>query len=181
MIELDSQTTLKSGLFRCCEARHNDLVTLQRDIARSHLETLIERLIDIEKAVPDPDGDFFIPSQGAGFFARVDGDDVPLIRLFSVIAKNVPSTTGLLEEINKINTQLSFLRAMHIGEQILFEGEMLAMRADLEDFRSICQRIAHASDHFGPRLIEQFGGQPFFETTKTPEYATPAPVIPGYI
>lgn len=63
----------------------------------------------------------------------------------------------------------------------MIEGELLAMTADLEDFRVICQRVAQASDHFGPQVIERFGGKPLFEQTKTPEYSTPAPLIPGYL
>lgn len=160
---------------------HNSWMALQRDIARSHLETLIERLTGVDKALPDADGDYFIPTQSAGFFARVDGDDAPVIRLFSVIATDVAPSPELFEAVNSMNTKLSFLRAMHVSEQVLIEGEVLALRADLEDFRSICQRVAHASDHFGPQVIEQFGGKALFDESKSPDYTTPDPPVPGYL
>ena len=49
---------------------------LNNDIARSHLETLIERISGVEKATPDEQGNYFIKTESAGFFARVDGDVV---------------------------------------------------------------------------------------------------------
>lgn len=156
-------------------------MALQKDIARSHLETLIERFTGMEKALPDQEGDYFIPTQSAGFFARVDGEDLPVIRLYSIIAADLPPSPELFEALNEINTQLVLLRAMHLSQQVLIEGEVPALRADLEDFRSILQRVAHASDYFGPQVIEQFGGKSLFEASKAPEYTTPEPLIPGYL
>jgi hypothetical protein len=156
-------------------------VGLNNDIARSHLETLIERITGIEKAAPAESGDYFIKTENAGFFARVDGDDVPVIRVFSVVAKDVEKTPELLESLNEINGSLTFVRTMWMGKQVLVEGEALALSTDVSEFSQICQTVAMASDHFGPKIVAAHGGKPFFEQTKEPEYEAPRPDQPGYL
>lgn len=154
---------------------------LQNQIATSHLETLIENMTGTAKATPDRDGDYFIPTRGAGFFARVGGDEPPIIRLFSVMADEVPPSPELYEALNGINTQLSFLRAMHVRGQVMIEGELLALTAHPTDFGGVCGRIAHASDHFGPLVTERFGGTSLFERSKTADYSPDRPEVPGYL
>jgi hypothetical protein len=156
-------------------------VGLQQDIARSHLETLIERIAGIEKAVPDQDGDYFIRTEKAGFFARVDGEDPPVIRVFSIVANEIDKSPDLLDSLNEINTQLSFLRSMWIRQQVLIEGETLALTTGMAEFAEICRRVASATDYFGPGLIGRFGGQSFFEDTKKVDYAPEPPASPGYL
>jgi hypothetical protein len=156
-------------------------VGLNNDIARSHLETLIERVANIEKAAPDADGDYFVKTENAGFYARVDGEDVPVIRVFSVVAKEIAKSPELLEQLNEINSSLSFVRTMWLAEQVLFGGESLALSTDVNDFSQLCRTVAMASDHFGPRIVQQHGGKPFFEQTKEPEYVRPQADQPGYL
>ncbi|MEY3619165.1 MAG: hypothetical protein RL726_1863, partial [Actinomycetota bacterium] len=48
-------------------------MSLQTDIAASHLETLIERLTGVHKAVPDAEGDYSVHLRGATFMTRIDG------------------------------------------------------------------------------------------------------------
>jgi len=48
-------------------------MTQQLDVAISHLETMVERVTNSDKAIPDQDGDYFIETEYGGFFARVDG------------------------------------------------------------------------------------------------------------
>jgi hypothetical protein len=160
---------------------NNAEMSLQRSIASSHLETLIEQLTGVPKAQPDEDGDYYIPTQGSGFFARVEGDEPPVFRLFSVIAAEVDSCSELFEAINDINTHLSFLRAMYVRDQVLIEGDLLALTSTPQDFKEVCVRIAQASDHFSPTLLERFGGRPLFEETKSADYTEPAPHLPGYL
>ncbi|MEY4371706.1 MAG: hypothetical protein RL219_475 [Actinomycetota bacterium] len=156
-------------------------MTLQLDIARSHLETMIERLTNIPKATADDDGDYMVPAEHARFFARVDGEDQPVIRVFSVIASNVTKTPDLLDAINSINSHLAFLRTMWINGQVLMEADLIAFSADTASFADSCRRVAIASDHFGPELIAKFGGEPQFERSKEPGYAPEKPAYFGYL
>ncbi len=156
-------------------------MSLQHRIARSHLESLIEELTGIPKAEPDRDDDYFISTQSSGFFARVEGGEPATFRLFAVVVAEVEATAGLFEAINEINTRLNFLRAMYVNEQVLIEGDLLAMTASPQDFLEVCRRVAHASDHFGPDLLTRFGGRPFFEQSKGQDYSPPTPHLPGYL
>ena len=154
---------------------------LNNDIARSHLETLIERISGLDKASADEQGNYFIKTESAGFFARVDGDDVPVIRVFSVVAKEIDKTPELLEKLNEINGALSFVRTSWMGNQVLIGGESLAMSTDVTEFSQVCRTVAMASDHFGPQLVAAHGGKPFFEQTKDPDYAPADAEHPGYL
>lgn len=142
---------------------------------------MIERITGVEKALPDRDGDYLIKTQSAGFFARVDGADSPIIRLFSIVVDGVAGSPALFEALNAINTQLAFLRAMWVRDQILIEGELLALSAELADFDEVCRRVAFATDRFGPELIARHGGKPFFEATKQEDYDPHPPSHPGYL
>jgi len=111
----------------------------------------------------------------------VDGDDVPVIRVFSVVAKEIEKTPELLEQLNEINGALSFVRTSWMGNQVLIGGESLAMSTDADEFSQVCRTVAMASDHFGPQLVQAHGGKPFFEQTKDAEYVAPDPDHPGYL
>jgi hypothetical protein len=156
-------------------------VGLNNDIARSHLETLLERISGQEKAVPDAQGQYFVRTEGAGFFARVEGEDVPVIRVFSVVAKDVAKSPELLESLNEINGALSFVRTMWSAGQVMIEGESIALSTDLSEFTQICRTVAMASDHFGPQIVQQHGGKPFFEESKEASYEPLEPKHPGYL
>jgi len=156
-------------------------MSLQLDIARSHLETLVERISGAERAIPDADGDYLVSTEHARFYARVDGDQQPVIRVFSVIAKDVTKSPELLDALNSINMHLTFLRTFWVNGQLLMEADLFAMAADTAGFAEACRRVASASDHFGPGLIESFGGVPMFEASKEAGYAPSPPNHFGYL
>jgi len=61
-------------------------MSLPLDIARSHLETLIERLTRSDKAVPDKQGDYLVVTEHAQFFARVDGPEQQVLMEADLLA-----------------------------------------------------------------------------------------------
>lgn len=156
-------------------------MSLPLDIARSHLETLVERIVGIPKAVPDRDGDYLVTVEGASFYARVDGDRQPVIRLFSVVLAGVEMSSELLFSVNAINAELLFLRAVVYGGQVMIEGERTAADTATGDFLELCRRVAHATDRFGAELAAEFSGEARFEASKTSTYAPPSPEFPGYL
>ena len=160
---------------------HTDSVGLQRDIATSHLETLIENITGLEKAKARPDGSYFIETNHAPVEVTVLGEDAPFFRLFSVVAANIAPSPELFETLNEINQRLTFLRTLHIDDRVLIAGELMALTADPPDFRSLFDSIADASAFFGPRIIEQFGGTSPFEQSKDPGHSTPQPQVNGYL
>ena len=145
-------------------------MSLQTDIAMSHLETLIENLTGVTKAAPDSEGDYSLHIKGATFWARIDGDDQPICRVYAIISDQVAKVPELLDVLNTINSRLIFLRALWVNGQILMEGNCLALTMDIEDFNLLCQNIASAVDTFGDRLVGEFGGVPCFKESKDSSY-----------
>ncbi len=150
--------------------RHNRTVSLQNEIAASHLETLIERLTGVHKATPDAEGDYSVHLRGATFMSRVDGDDTPVCRVYAIISDGVEKTTELLEALNAINTRLTYLRIIWVRNQILLEGNHLALTMDETEFTAICNDIANAANAFGDALVTDFGGTARFKESQDSDY-----------
>ena len=145
-------------------------MSLQTDIAKSHLETLIENLTGVVKAAPDIEGDYAVRLNGATFWARIDGNDQPICRVYAIISDQVVKSAELLDALNSINSRLIFLRALWVNGQILMEGNCLALTMDVEDFNLLCQNIATAVDTFGDHLVSEFGGVAQFRESKDSSY-----------
>lgn len=150
--------------------RHNRRMSLQTEIAASHLETLIERLTGVHKATPDAEGDYSVHFRGATFMSRIDGGETPICRVYAIISDGVEKTTELLEALNAINSRLTFLRIIWVHNQILLEGNHLALTMDEAEFTAICDDIAGAANAFGDRLVADFGGTSRFKEYQGSEY-----------
>ena len=157
-------------------------MTQQLDVAISHLETMVERVTNSDKAIPDQDGDYFIETEHGGFFARVDGGETPILRVFTIISKDIDCSADLLTELNEFNRRLTFSRVIWVGDQVLMETNAIALETSTNEFNTMCLEVARASDFLGPRILEEFGGVAFFSQTREPDQAPPAPPDwPGYI
>ena len=51
----------------------------------AYLESVIEQLTGIEKAEPDHEGDYSVELGGARYWARVDGTDPAIVRVYSTV------------------------------------------------------------------------------------------------
>jgi hypothetical protein len=145
-------------------------VSLQTDIAESHLETLIERLTGVHKATPDAEGDYSVDLRGATFMTRIDGDDTPICRIYVIISDGVEKTSELLDALNAINKRLIYLRIIWVQSQILLEGNHLALTMDETEFTAICNDITNAANAFGDALVADFGGTARFKASQDSSY-----------
>lgn len=144
------------------------------EMVRSHVETLIERLTDSpNKATVDDDGDYPLQYRKAKYYVRVAKPQKPVVQVFSVAVADVELSDGLARALNEINCDLSFCRTFWVRGQVLFESEHLGESIGESDFNECVQNVAAASDYFGPRLAEGFGGQLVFEESKEPDYQPP--------
>jgi hypothetical protein len=149
-------------------------ITLSRDMVTSHVETLIERITGVDKAVSDHDGDYPVRYKDALYYVRVAGNDArPIVRVFSTVVADVEPSPDLYEAVNDINTRLGFCRCFWVNGQVLIETEHLGMTIKTEDFLELAENVASASDHFGPKLIERFGGKLAFDDSKGDAYVEP--------
>ncbi len=142
-------------------------------MVRSHVETLIEQLTGVDKAVPDHDGDYPIRYRSALYYVRVVNDRVPVVQVFSVAVSDIDCSDPLLLALNEVNAQLHFCRIFWVRRQVLIESEHLGMTLEEDDFRECAAAVAAASDHFAPLLVDQFGGKRAFEDEKTDTYEPP--------
>lgn len=143
---------------------------LRADMVQAYVIDLLERLTG-GTVTPDADGDLPVHYQGGAFFVRVVGNDGnPLVQVFAVAVAGLAPSPGLYEALNGINTQLQFARAFHVQEQVLIESEMFGADVNPANFEHACRYVAGATDAFGKRLVESFGGRPFFEERKTEAY-----------
>jgi hypothetical protein len=94
------------------------------DIVTSHVETLIERVVGVEKAMPDDDGDYPVRHRDAVCFVRVTGpEEQPVVRVFSHVVSNVEASPEVYETINEVNTRLSFCRCFLIEDRVYIETD----------------------------------------------------------
>src|SRR4051794_31306308 len=153
-------------------------INLSRDMVTSHVETLIERITGVDKAAADHDGDYPVRYKGALYYVRVAGDDArPIVRVFSTAVTDVEANADLYETVNDINTRIGFCRCFWVSGQVLIEAEHLGMTIRTEDLFELADNVASASDFFGPKLVERFGGKLAFDDSKGDEYVDPP--IPG--
>lgn len=137
----------------------------------SYVRDLIHELTGT-RPEPDADGDLPVSFKGADFYVRVVGQDA-VVQVFSVVLADVDADPELAVVLNAINTDLKFARIFHVAGQVLVEIDIWADDVDSVNFGDACFRIAAASDYFGHRLHEVFGGTMRFEESKTEEYAEP--------
>jgi len=145
---------------------------MRPDPAYAYLRDLAERATST-RPEPDHDGDLPIHIHGALFYARVVGDPNAWIQVFAVAIAGIPETPDLALALNDINRQIRFARAIHVAEQVLFEAEIWADDLNPANFTHACRNIARATDAFGYRLVEAFGGEPVFDRSKDTGYASP--------
>ena len=142
----------------------------------SHVETLIERVTGIEKAVPDGDGDYAVRLQDVVYYVRILGaGDQPLVQIFSPVVCDVTATAELFEAVNEVNTRLGFLRCVFNDNRVVVEIEHLGTTLRTEDFREVSKHIVGSSAFFGPMFQERFGGTlPYSAGLAEDEPPTPA-------
>ena len=145
---------------------------MRPDVVFAYVRDLLERMTGI-RPEQDSDGDLPVELEGAQFFVRVVGEHDPWVQVFAIALADVPSSPGLLERLNEINSQLRFARTFHVAGQVLIETEIWADDVNPANFIHACKNIAGAADAYGERLQGDFGGRLRFEESKTHEYQPP--------
>ena len=143
-------------------------MSLEREI--SLFESLLESIAEGE-VTRDPDGDYVLNYGGACFYARVIGEVHPIVQLFSVVATDVPAIPDLLSYINDANCQVTFVRTLHVLNQVLVEADMLVSELSATSFHTLCRHIATVSDEIGNGLVDIFDAKPRWQLGKKKDYA----------
>jgi hypothetical protein len=144
------------------------MMSLEREVAI--FESLLGTISEGE-VTRDPDGDYVLNYGGACFYARLIGEVHPIVQLFSVVATDIPAIPDLLVYINDVNCRISFVRTLHVLNQVLVEADFLASELSATLFHTVCRHIAEVSDEIGEGLVEIFDAKPRWQLGKQKNYA----------
>ncbi|MCW2779116.1 MAG: hypothetical protein JWN17_2841, partial [Frankiales bacterium] len=129
------------------------------DVVQSHLEVLMEQLLETEDLQVDDDGDIGVEHASAVWWARVrPRAGAPHIEVFSVAVTDVAPDPGLLEALNDLNGRLSHCRAFHADRKVVVAGELVGEWATLDDLVCLSGEVSSTAHREGPLLVKTFGG-----------------------
>jgi hypothetical protein len=135
------------------------VVTVDPTLSARVTSLLADYLQDDEGDAPDPlDAPVSIRSGTALVLVRLVDADPPLVRVFSPLLRDVPSSADLLAELNEINSHLGFLRVFWRDNTVFAAAELLATCVDATNLSHACDGIAELSDYYDERLSHRFGG-----------------------
>jgi Putative bacterial sensory transduction regulator len=146
---------------------------VRADMVRAYVESLLERLTGSDKSVPDDDGDYPVRYRNALYYVRLVGNEDPIIQVFSIAVADVPTSAELLEEINRINSEVRFCRVFWVRGQVLVEVDLIGGTIVPETFNDACLAVATVTDNVAPGLAAAFGGRLAFDEQKTGPVETP--------
>ena len=153
---------------------------MRSDMVRAYVESLLERLTGIDKAVPDHDGDYPVRYRDALYYVRLIGEKDPVVQVFATAVADIEATPELLSRLNDVNSQIRFARVFWVRGQVLVESDLVGQSLDGAEFDSACTAVATITDHFAPLIAEEFGGRTAFADEKddAAKDATPAEKLP---
>jgi hypothetical protein len=146
---------------------------VKADMVRAYVETLLERLTGQDRVESDNDGDYPVRFRSALYYVRLIGDVDPVLQVFATAVAGVEPTPALYERLNVINTNIRFARAFFVRGQVLVESDLVGQTVDKEEFEEACNAVATITDHYGPRLAEEFGGTTAFADEKSEDVPVP--------
>ena len=128
-------------------------------VIQSHLETLMQEILEVEELYVDDNGDVDVRTKVAGYTARIcPSCDAPHIEVFSVLVRDIPADPGLYEALNDLNRGMSHARFFWANDCVILAGELLGRSADEDSLRCLCNEVAAMADEHAPRLAGIFGG-----------------------
>ncbi|MGB2970518.1 MAG: YbjN domain-containing protein [Candidatus Nanopelagicales bacterium] len=143
---------------------------MRTDMVESYVRDLVERMTGT-RPESDEDGDLRFEFGKALFFIRVINPGDAIVQVFSNAVAELESTPALDTALNEINSAIQFARIFHVRGQVLIESEIWGSDVNPANLAYACSNIASATDAYGPKLVETFGGVAVFEESKQPEYS----------
>lgn len=128
--------------------------------ARQRLEHLLRDWLGTDELHQDEDGDYPIRlPDGTRLFVRLDAGRQPMVRIFSVLAQEVPSSLELLEELNELNVSTPGVKAVHWRGSVMAEVELVAETLDPPELSTALWQVARTAQHYWPMLESYFGSR----------------------
>jgi hypothetical protein len=141
-------------------------ITPSLETLRPLVEGALRKLLNLPQITYDDDGDIPIRFGSAMVYLRMVDGRPPSVRLFSPVLWNIPSSAGLLDAINEINTRIRFGRVTWTGREVMASIEIPVFHLSAEDIGFACLQLGNVSDHFDGELQQRFGGSTMFESSR---------------
>jgi hypothetical protein len=141
-----------------------------------HLRALVDAaLFPLFGSTPekDEDGDIPVPCGSSLVFVRVE-QDVPIVRLFSVVVEGVTDMQRAAFEVNVLNRDVRFLKFVLAGDRVLAHAQLPAWPFVPEHLRTMLTGMSQRIDDVDDDLVARVGGRRAFEPDDTPGAETVA-------
>ena len=130
---------------------------MRLDMARTHVESLLENFLGQQKVEPDVDGDYLLRFRSAAYYVRVVDAERPVVQVFSIAPGEVAATPELLDELHVVNADIRFARIFHVRDQVLVETDIMAEALDPAGFESAGRGVASITDYLAAGLNQRYG------------------------
>ena len=129
------------------------------DLARSHIERCLQDVWDVDRVLPDADGDYCFRIGTASCYFGLDGAEPLLVKAVACAVMNVKKSAKLLDEINAINQRCRTAHLYWSNGNVLVEQSMFAETVDRSALFLAGQSVGHIADDVGQMIATVFGGR----------------------
>jgi len=129
------------------------------DLARSHIERCLQDVWDVDRVVPDADGDYCYRIGTAACYFGLDGHEPVLVKAVACAVLGVKKSAKLLDEINAINQRCRSAHVYWDNGTVLVEQSLFAETVDRASLSHAGQSVGHIADDIGQMIVAVFGGR----------------------
>lgn len=133
------------------------------DTTRPGIERRIREFLGVDALVADGDGDIPMRRGRTLFYFRLLDGRPPLVRVFSVVAEQVPPSPQLFELLNDVNAENLLVRFFWAGGDVLVVRDLTADSLTVDDLSHSCEAVATAAEEYHDTFLEQAGGSTGFD------------------
>lgn len=130
---------------------------------RPTIERALKRWLRQDELVRDEDGDYPVRLGSALMYVRLADGVPPVVRIFSLVLRDVPESPALLEALNSANARIRLGRAFWAGGNVYIACELVATGITADQVAIACTELANLADHLDDGFHGRFGGALMFE------------------
>jgi Putative bacterial sensory transduction regulator len=138
------------------------------DDYRIRVEQACKNYLDVDELYVDDDGDIPIRAGSAVYYVTVLEGDVPLVRVYSYLLRDVAATPPLYERLNRLNQSIVSARVFWQEGNIVAATEVVADGLDEHELAHACWAVGTLADWADDDLQRDFGGRTSYGEDGTP-------------